>query len=215
MFCESYLLLFVKLHKHLKAPACQSWSGLGVKHAESALEGADCPHFWVASTAYASLPGGKISLRREFSPAFLAVPAPLPPRWSGRCARENHRWIRWKEWRWASPYLLPFPSDPAPTLWDRKPAPRFFPPEKGLDAPPVFFQGEGQGGRRWAFTKGNVCTRILWMNIKQNKVIEKKLIWGAELAHSALSRKKEGLIVFSPLQLISLPPGTLRGGLEM
>ncbi len=30
------------------------------------------------------------------------------------------------------------------------------------------------------------------MNIIQNKVIEKKLIWGAELAHSALSRKKGG-----------------------
>ncbi len=35
---------------------CVVW--LWMKHAESALEGADCPHCWVASTAYASLPGG-------------------------------------------------------------------------------------------------------------------------------------------------------------
>ncbi len=51
------------------------------------------------------------------------------------------------------PYLLPFPSDPVPAFWDRKSAPWFFPPEKGLDAPPVFFRGGGQGGCRWIFTK--------------------------------------------------------------
>ncbi len=38
MFCESYLLLFVKLHKHLKAPACQSWS-------HYRLCDPPCPHY--------------------------------------------------------------------------------------------------------------------------------------------------------------------------
>ncbi len=41
---------------------------------------------------------GKLSLRREISPAFLAVPAPLPLRRSGSgCAHGNRRWIRWRE----------------------------------------------------------------------------------------------------------------------
>ncbi len=87
-------------------------------------------------------------------------------------AHRNRRWIRWREWRRASSYLLPFPSDPVPALWDRKPAPWFFPPEKGLDTPPVFFRGGGRGGHRWAPAKLNV--------------------WGVELAHSALKRKKGG-----------------------
>ncbi len=109
------------------------------------------------------------------------------------------------------PHLLPFPSDPVPALWNRKPAPWFFPPEKGLDAPPVFFRGGWLGGCRWAFTKRNVCKSILWINIKQNKVIEKN-ISEERSSHTQLSReKKEGLIVFSPLQYIALPPGTLRG----
>ncbi len=38
MFCESYLLLFVKLHKHLKPPACQSWS-------HYRLCAPPCPHY--------------------------------------------------------------------------------------------------------------------------------------------------------------------------
>ncbi len=47
------------------------------------------------------------------------------------------------------------------------------------------------------------------MNIKQNKVIEKN-ISGERSSHTQLSReKKERLIVFSPLQFIALPPGTL------
>ncbi len=47
------------------------------------------------------------------------------PMQSVGCARGNRRWIRWRERRQAIPYLLPFPSDPAPTHWVQKPAPRF------------------------------------------------------------------------------------------
>ncbi len=89
------------------------------------------------------------------------------------------------------PHLLPFPSDPVPALWNRKPAPWFFPPEKGLDAPPVFFRGGWLGGCRWAFTKRNVCKSILWINIKQNKVIEKN-ISEERSSHTQLSREKKG-----------------------
>ncbi len=69
-------------------------------------------------------------LRKEPSPAFLAVPVPLSPRRSGGCACGNRRWIRWRERKWASPYLLPFPSDPTPALWVRKPALWFLPPRE-------------------------------------------------------------------------------------
>ncbi len=74
---------------------------------------------------------GNLSLRREFSPAFLAVPAPLRPKQSGGCAHGNRRWIRWREWRWASPYLLPFPSDPAPLSGIRSPPCGSSPRRKG------------------------------------------------------------------------------------
>ncbi len=128
--------------------------------------------------------------------SFLVVPAPLPPSRSGGCVCGNRRWIRWREWRRASPYLLSVPTDLAPALWDWKPAPRFFPPEKGLDAPPVFFRGGGRGGCRWAFAKRNVCTSILWMNIKQNKVI-KKNITGERSSHTqALEKKRRGWSCF-------------------
>ncbi len=123
---------------------------LRVKHAESAFRGGRLPALWVASTAYASLPGGKTLFEEGVFTSVLAAPATLPLRRSSGCAR---RWIRWRELRRAIPYLLPFPSDPAPAFWDRKPAPRFFPPEKGLDAPSVLFRGGGQGGCRWIFTK--------------------------------------------------------------
>ncbi len=71
---------------------------------------------------------GRLSSRRGPSPAFLAVLAPLLPRLSGGCTCGVHRWIWLREWRRASPYLLPHPPDPAPALWDRKPALRFLPP---------------------------------------------------------------------------------------
>ncbi len=69
-----------------------------------------------------------LSLRRESSPVFLVLLVPLLPRLSSGCIRGVRRWIWWREWRWASPYLLPYPPDPAPALWDRKPALRFLPP---------------------------------------------------------------------------------------
>ncbi len=57
---------------------------LGVKHAESALEGTGCPHC-------ERLP--LRTLRREPSPAFLAVLAPFQTRWSGGCICGVHSWI--------------------------------------------------------------------------------------------------------------------------
>ncbi len=53
---------------------------------------------------------------------------------------------------------------------------------------------------------------MLWINIKQNKVIERNISGERSSKNTQLSReRKEGLIVFSPLQFIALPPGTLRG----
>ncbi len=72
---------------------------------------------------------------------------PLPLKQSGGCARGNHRWIRWREWRRASPYLLPFPLDPAPALWNCKPVPLLFPTGESAQ------WGGGRGGCRWAFAK--------------------------------------------------------------
>ncbi len=91
---------------------------LGVKHAESALEGADCPHYeWLPlrmlrSRGENSLWGGSF---------FTSVPrSTCPASAEAELARAgNCRWIRWREWRRASPYLLPFPSVPVPALWDR------------------------------------------------------------------------------------------------
>ncbi len=98
-----------------------------------------------ASTAYTLHPW-ELSLRREFLPAFLTVPTPLPPRRSSGCARRNRRWIRWREWRRVSPYLLPFPSDPEPALWDRKPTPRFpTPPQRKGSTLHLSSSEEGDG----------------------------------------------------------------------
>ncbi len=101
---------------------------LGAKHAESALEGESsripsvsrCMHF----------APGRLSLPRDPSLAFPAVLVPLPPRRSIGCTRGVRRWIWQREWRRASPYLLPHPPDPAAALWDQKPALRFLPPGK-------------------------------------------------------------------------------------
>ncbi len=73
---------------------------------------------------------GELSLRREPSPAFLVAQAPLLPRLSGGCGRGDCKWIWWREWRWACPFLLPHPPGPALPARVRKPAPRFLPPEE-------------------------------------------------------------------------------------
>ncbi len=83
--------------------------------------------------------GGGTLFEEGVFTSVLAAPATLPL----RLADGSDGGIKMGE-----PYLLPFPSDPAPAFRDWKPAPRFFPPEKGLHAPPVFFQGGGQGGCR-------------------------------------------------------------------
>ncbi len=157
-------------------------------------------HTVCAWSAWERFAPRRLSLRRETSPAFLVVPAPLSPRRSSGCARGNRRWIRWREWRRASPYLLPFPSDPAPTLWDRKPAPRFFPSERGLDAPPVFLRGGGRGGCRWAFVKQLhkhvVCISILWTNIIMSS-----------MALAAALGKKRGADCAFPAAIRSAPAG--------
>ncbi len=80
---------------------------LGVKHAESALEGAGCPH-----CERLPLFTLRSSSRREFSLALLTVLAPLPLRRSGSCIRGARNWIWQREWRRAGPYLYPHLPDP-------------------------------------------------------------------------------------------------------
>ncbi len=132
------------------------------------IGGEACRALWVASSAYASLP--EISLWGE---SFHQLSSRCRPRFgqSGAVAvlmgiadgsdggNEDGR----------AP-IFSFPIRSSAALWDQKPTLRFFPPEKGLDVPPVFLRGDGRGGHRWAFAKLKVCTSILWMNIKQNKV---------------------------------------------
>ncbi len=93
---------------------------LRVERSESALEGG----FWGIFSLNVYALGGFLKLS-EHSPAFLAVSVLFLPMQSVGCARGNRRWIRWRERRRAIPYLLPFPSDPAPAHWVQKPAPRF------------------------------------------------------------------------------------------
>ncbi len=80
--------------------------------------------FWGIFSLNVYALGGFLKLS-EHSPAFLAVSVLFLPMQSVGCARGNRRWIRWRERRRAIPYLLPFPSDPAPAHWVQKPAPRF------------------------------------------------------------------------------------------
>ncbi|KAI2665262.1 ORF V: Enzymatic polyprotein [Labeo rohita] len=85
---------------------------------------------------------GRLSSRREPSPAFLAGPVPLPPRRSGYCTHGVSSWICWRVWRRVSPYLLPHPADPPPVPRVRKPALRFLPPggraRRSVYHPPSF-----------------------------------------------------------------------------
>ncbi|MCJ8743458.1 hypothetical protein PDJAM_G00094200 [Pangasius djambal] len=73
---------------------------------------------------------GRLSSRREPSLACLAVLAPLLPGQTGGYARGARRWIWRREWRRASPFLLPHPPDPLSALWVWKPALRFLPPRE-------------------------------------------------------------------------------------
>ncbi|KAL0173180.1 hypothetical protein M9458_033491, partial [Cirrhinus mrigala] len=66
-----------------------------------------------SSSRCARFAPGELSLRRELSPACLAALAPPPPRRSGGCGHGARKWIWWREWRRASPFLLPHPPDPA------------------------------------------------------------------------------------------------------
>ncbi len=94
---------------------------LGVKHAESALEGER-----ILLLRYARFAPGRLSLRREPLPALLTVLAPLRLCTRGVCS------LIWRrEWRWAVPYLLPQPPDQPPSVWDRKPILRSLPQGEG------------------------------------------------------------------------------------
>ncbi len=106
--------------------------------------------------------------------------------------------------RRASPYLLPFPSDPVLALWDRKPAPRFFPLEERARRSACLLPRRVDGEDVDELSQSLMFASILWMNIKQNK---EKHVWGAELPHSALQRKNEGLIVFFPSAIHCAPAG--------
>ncbi len=69
-----------------------------------------------------SAPGRLSSMRGKPSPAFPTVLVPLPPRRSGIDTRGDCNLNCWREWRRASPYLLPHPSDSAAAPRDWKPA---------------------------------------------------------------------------------------------
>ncbi len=157
VYCPPLLL------DEIYAPACAV-----CLRAESALVGADCPLCERLSLRMLALRG--LSLRRELSPAFLAVPTPHSARRSGGCARGNRRWIRWRGRRRASPYRLPFPSDTAPALWDWKSALQFLPTRESARRsaclPP----------RRWtwrtlmSFVSCSVCTSIVCTSILWTRI---------------------------------------------
>ncbi len=74
------------------------------------------------------------------------------------------------------------------------------------------FPRRGTARMSMSFHKMYVCTSMLWINIKQNKVIERNISGERSSQNTQLSwERKEGLIMFSPLQFIVLLPGTLRG----
>ncbi|KAI2645869.1 Uridylate kinase [Labeo rohita] len=99
---------------------------LGVEHAASALEGADCPHCELFPLRM--LHSGKALFEEE---AFTSIPQGVGSI-SGKVAQLLHSWglqlNLWREWRRETPYLLPHPKEPWPVLWDRKPALQLLPP---------------------------------------------------------------------------------------
>ncbi len=119
--CESYLVLSVftstqnKLHDGYKCNKTSTWARADhitvcVLSAWEQSKQSQLSRSWLpVVTAYAR--SRRLSLRKEPSPAFLAVPV-LLSRKKGRAVAALvgiARWIRWRERRRASPYLLPFP----------------------------------------------------------------------------------------------------------
>ncbi len=98
---------------------------LGVKHAESALEGDGCPH--CERLPLRTLRSWRALFEEGVFNSVLTVLAPLPLRRSGSWIRGACSWIWQREWRWAGPYLYPHLPDSLPVLWDRKPVLRFLP----------------------------------------------------------------------------------------
>ncbi len=99
---------------------------LGARHAEAALEVADCPH--CESLPLRMLRSRKaLFLKRVLSLAFPAALAPLPLRRSGSGVHGVRSGIWWRDRRRANLYLRPHLSDPmtAPRVW--KPARRILP----------------------------------------------------------------------------------------
>ncbi|KAL0176577.1 hypothetical protein M9458_028907, partial [Cirrhinus mrigala] len=106
--CKRYI---TSVDTHSICVVCLGAGGLTVRIASSFLCGRSAP--------------GRLSLRREPSPAFPRVLAPLPLRRRGCCTLGVRNWICWREW---TPYLLPHPTDPWPVPRDRKPTLRLLPP---------------------------------------------------------------------------------------
>ncbi len=82
---------------------------LRAEQAESALEGADCPCKKKKKRHCVLALGGVLWVKSLHLRSSRCRPVSRKTRRSAGCARGNRRWIRWKERRRVSPYLLSFP----------------------------------------------------------------------------------------------------------
>ncbi len=121
---------------------------LGVKHAESALEGADWPHYeWLPLRMLRSR-GGELSLRREFSWAS----SQHLPRWRGG----------WRELRGAPIFFLPIRS--SARFLRLKTRPAVLPTRERARSSACLFPKRGTGRMSMNFHKRYVCTSMLGIN---------------------------------------------------
>ncbi len=124
--CSSLRTLFMsRWHTHSLCVVC-----LGARHAEAALEGADCPHC-------ESLPLCLLRSRK--------APFPLLLRRSGGSARGVRREIWWRDWRRASLYLHPHLSYQMTAPEFGSPPGGWLPSGSGRGVSLVFFRGSWCG----------------------------------------------------------------------